>query len=171
LKCCPLCGAPVKNVPIGGRDRVACAACEFVHWDNPKPVTATLIPMDGGLVLVKRKVEPFIDHWCLPGGFIENAEHPEESAIREVLEETGLTVELHRLLSATSPGRGINVIILFYLARAASGNLIPGDDASDVRVFQKHELPENIAFELHRRIIHRFFAENGSFTAAIDLLS
>jgi len=126
--------------------------------------------MDGGIVLVKRKCEPFIDHWCLPGGFIENTEHPEDSAIREVLEETGLTVELHKLLSASSPGHGINVIILFYLAKSASGELVPGDDASDVRVFLQHELPDNIAFELHRNLIRSFFEGNGSFANSFDLI-
>jgi 8-oxo-dGTP diphosphatase len=133
-----------------------------VHWDNPKPVTATLVPMNGGLVLVKRKFEPYVDDWCLPGGFIEGYEHPEESAMREVLEETGLKIEIDRLLGAHSPGRGINVIILFYLAKVASGQLIPGDDASDVGAFSKEQLPPNIAFELHRNLIKKFFSSNGS---------
>lgn len=131
--------------------------CEFVHWNNPKPVTATLVKLDGGLVLVKRKFEPFVDDWCLPGGFIEDSEHPQESAAREVLEETGLKVEIGRLLSADAPGRGINVIILFYEAHVISGELSAGDDASEVKVFKAHELPQNICFELHRRMIKDFF--------------
>ena len=65
--------------------------------------------MDNGLVLVKRKFPPFINDWCLPGGFIEAHESPELSAIREVEEETGLKIELDRLISAHAPGKGINV--------------------------------------------------------------
>lgn len=141
-----------------------CIACEFVHWDNPKPVTATLVPTESGLVLVKRKFEPFVDDWCLPGGFIEARESPEESAVREVYEETGLTVEISRLLGAYSPGKGINVIILFYLAKSATGAMNPGDDASDVRAFLQHELPPNICFDLHRMYVKRFFEGNGSLT-------
>lgn len=136
---------------------MACPKCDFVHWNNPKPVTATLVPMDGGLVLVKRKFEPCIDWWCLPGGFIEHSEHPEESAIREVYEETGLTVTIDKLLGAEAPGKEINVVILFYLAHPASGILVPGDDASDVGAFQKHNLPEKIAFDLHKKMISDFF--------------
>ena len=158
LICCPLCASTLQITELGGRDRVACITCDFVHWDNPKPVTATLVPIDGGLVLVKRKFEPYVDDWCLPGGFIEAREAPEESAIREVHEETGLAVEIDRLLGAYTPGHGINVIILFYLAKAAYGEMIPGDDASDVRLFKKHELPPNVAFELHRRMIADFFS-------------
>ena len=103
LKSCPLCANRLKATPIGGKTRQACPSCEFVHWDNPKPVTATLVPMNGGIVLVKRKFEPYVDDWCLPGGFMEAAEHPEQSAQREVFEETGLEVEISRLLSAETP--------------------------------------------------------------------
>lgn len=132
--------------------------CEFVHWDNPKPVTATLVPMNGGLVLVKRKFEPYIGDWCLPGGFIESLEHPAESAAREVLEETGLIVGNARLIDAGSPGHGVNVIIMFYVAEPMGGSLVAGDDASEVGCFSEKELPSNIAFELHREMVRRFFA-------------
>lgn len=134
-----------------------CEVCEFVHWDNPKPVTATLVPTESGIVLVKRKYEPYVGDWCLPGGFMEAREEPEESAQREVFEETGLNVEIDRLLGAFSPGKGINVIILFYLAKLAKGSMVAGDDASEVAAFTKDQLPANVAFELHRRMIAQFF--------------
>ncbi len=154
---CPLCGTELTTSEIGGRARLVCIACEFVHWDNPKPVTATLVPMAGGLVLVKRKFPPYVDDWCLPGGFIEAHECPEESAIREVEEETGLKVEIDRILEARAPGKGINVVIIFYLAKSAQGKLVAGDDASDVGCFQKDNLPANVAFELHRKMIKHWF--------------
>jgi 8-oxo-dGTP diphosphatase len=113
--------------------------------------------MNDGIVLVKRKFEPFVDDWCLPGGFMESIEHPIESAQREVFEETGLHVEIDRLLDAESPGRGINVVILFYLAKSASGEMVPGDDASEVGCFKEDELPSNVAFDLHRKMIKQFF--------------
>ncbi|HNB22747.1 MAG TPA: NUDIX domain-containing protein [Candidatus Melainabacteria bacterium] len=157
LTSCPVCTTVLITAELGGRDRLVCEVCEFVHWDNPKPVTATLVPMESGVVLVKRKYEPYVGDWCLPGGFMEAREEPEESAQREVFEETGLNVEIDRLLGAHSPGKGINVIILFYLAKPASGLMVAGDDASEVASFRKDELPGNVAFELHRRMIARFF--------------
>ena len=51
------------------------------------------------------------------------------------------------------------MIILFYEAHPVGGKLIPGDDASDAGVFKQHELPTNIAFDLHRQIIHRWFKQ------------
>lgn len=157
MKVCPQCATALGNVEIGGKDRQACATCEFVHWDNPKPVTATIVPMNNGLVLVRRKYEPYIGDWCLPGGFIEATEHPAESAAREVLEETGLIIAEPRLIDATTPGYGINVVILFYIATAAGGKMEPGDDASEVGAFTRETLPKNVAFQLHRDIIKRFF--------------
>lgn len=157
INCCPLCATVLTITEIGGRDRLVCVACEFVHWDNPKPVTATLVPIDTGLVLVRRKFEPYINDWCLPGGFIEALEGPEESAIREVEEETGLKVDIDRLLGAFTPGKGINVIILVYLAGNARGEMNPGDDASEVRCFKRDELPKNIAFAIHRNVIKNWF--------------
>jgi ADP-ribose pyrophosphatase YjhB (NUDIX family) len=163
LKSCPFCSTKLGTLAIGGRDRIACVTCDFVHWDNPKPVTATLVPLNEGLVLVRRNCEPFIDDWCLPGGFIEARESPDEAAVREVFEETGLEVTIKKLLDAFSPGRGINVIILFYLADTVKGSMCAGDDASEVGIFKKSELPNNICFDLHRRMIRKFFEGNGSF--------
>ena len=88
---------------------------------------------------------------------MEASEHPEQSAAREVFEETGLEVEISKLLGASTPGRGINVLILFYLAGQARGTMKAGDDASDVGAFKRSQLPENIAFEHHRKMIRDFF--------------
>jgi 8-oxo-dGTP diphosphatase len=129
-----------------------------VHWDNPLPVTATIISKNNKIVLVKRKYPPFVGDWCLPGGFIEAQESPIESAIREVEEETGLKIEIDRLVDAFAPGKGINVVILFYLARPAQGDLMAGDDASEVACFSQTDLPKNIAFPLHKQMIDKWFA-------------
>lgn len=130
-------------------------------------MTATLVPYNGGLVLVRRKFEPFVGDWCLPGGFIEAHEHPGESAAREVFEETGLTIKDEKLIDAASPGHSINVIILFYEAGSATGDLMPGDDASEVRSFTQAQLPSNIAFELHRHKIRQWFEAKRSPSDAI----
>ena len=105
VKSCPSCAKELQTTFVNGQDRLVCFDCEFVHWDNPIPVTATIVPMDAGIVLVRRKYPPFVDDWCLPGGFIEGYESPEASAIREVEEEKGLKVEIGRLLGAESSGQ------------------------------------------------------------------
>jgi ADP-ribose pyrophosphatase YjhB (NUDIX family) len=160
IKSCPLCAQGLQTTLLNGRNRLVCFTCEFVHWDNPLPVTATLIPKNNKIVLVRRKYPPFVDDWCLPGGFIEAHESPGESAIREVEEETGLKIEIDRILDAFAPGKGINVIIIFYLAKPAQGDLLAGDDATEVSCFWQADLPKNIAFPLHKKMIDKWFDEN-----------
>jgi hypothetical protein len=80
---------------------------------------------------------------------------------REVLEETAARRSA-KLVGASAPAV-VSCVILFYLAKAIKGDLIAGDDASDVGAFQLDKLPKNICFELHRQMIARYFSENGSF--------
>lgn len=154
---CPLCGHRLKRKDVAGRSRLACLECGFVHWDNPRPVTITLVPLDGGLVLIRRKVNPGAGMWALPGGFIEGFEKPVEAAAREVLEETGLTIEIDCVLGAFGARPGVNQVIFVFLAKPASGTPVPGDDATEARVFGRDEIPDDIAFPLHREAIRRWF--------------
>ncbi len=155
---CPLCSEFLRATDIGGKTHLACPACGFVHWDNPKPVTITLVPMDGGLVLVLRKLNPGAGKWALPGGFMEGYEAPAIGAAREVLEETKLKVEIDRVLGAFPARPGINQIVLVFLAKPSSGTPLAGDDALEARVFRKEDLGSiEIAFPLHKRAIEMYF--------------
>lgn len=156
LNYCPVCSRRLVHMDIGGATRVACPTGHWVHWNNPKPVVIVLIPIDGKLVLVRRKFAPAAGSWALPGGFIEAYEHPAEAAVREVLEETGLKIRIDKLLDVKFAPGGTNEILFFYLAYPAQGKPIAGDDASDAGTFSKAALPE-IAFSTHRQMVHAWF--------------
>jgi len=162
IKFCPLCAAPLERKDRAGRMRVCCSACDFVHWENPKLAAVVVVPVDGGIVLTKRCEPPAIGAWCLPGGFIEPMERPDTAAVREVLEETGLKVEIDRLLSARAVD-GANIVVLYYAARPLSHvTLQPADDAEEARVFSLNDLPETIAFPHDRLTIAEWFASSGT---------
>ncbi len=158
VKFCPNCGRVVEWRTIGDRRRIACKRCSFVHWNNPKPVTITLIPSGKGIVMVRRKNEPAADSWALPGGYVEAHESPEQGAIREVFEEVGLKVQIDRLIGAFVPPSGANEIILIYLAKPVSENPVAGDDAKEAGIFTQDKLPEPIVFKLHQFVIDSHFA-------------
>src|SRR5262249_31506963 len=101
-------------------------------------VVASFIVKDGGVVLVKRGVAPFIGRWCLPRGFLKTDENPKAATVRETLEESGLKIRLLRVLNACNPSPAnfpLNQLTLFYLATAYGGELAPGSDATRAGVF------------------------------------
>ncbi|RLI30286.1 NUDIX hydrolase, partial [Candidatus Bathyarchaeota archaeon] len=82
-------------------------------------VDVVIVRKDGSIVLIKRKNEPFKDHWAIPGGFVEYGERVEEAAIREAKEETGLEIRIKKLVGVYSdPNRDPrgHVISITYLA-------------------------------------------------------
>lgn len=89
----------------------------------------------GRLLLIKRGHDPGAGLWSLPGGRIEPGETDAQALVREMLEETGLTIVPGRLLGAVErPGPGGSVIdIRDYAATVTGGTLTPGDDAADAR--------------------------------------
>jgi ADP-ribose pyrophosphatase YjhB (NUDIX family) len=160
IKYCYNCGGELNETRIEGRVRKVCSKCGVVNYQNPIPSVAVVITDDQGrLLLTKRAVEPGIGLWCLPGGFIENNETPEATAMREVKEETGLEIIVGECLGARTKIGGYHgdVVIIGYKGSIAGGELHPGDDAQEVRYFALNELPQ-IAFRSHISFIETHFA-------------
>jgi 8-oxo-dGTP diphosphatase len=121
--------------------------------ETPKLMVDVVIPSDDGVVLIRRGSEPFEGQWALPGGFVEIGETVEEAAMREAAEETGLAVEISRLVGVYSDPnrdpRGHNVSVAF-LAQVLSGQMQAASDASEVDVLAPDSV--ELAFD-HRQII------------------
>jgi len=112
-----------------------------------------VIPSERGIVLVRRGSEPFEGLWALPGGFVEVGETVRQAAVREAAEETGLAVEVSKLVGVYSEPyrdpRGHNVSVAF-LARVLSGQMQAASDAAEVDVLEPGSV--ELAFD-HDRII------------------
>jgi 8-oxo-dGTP diphosphatase len=105
-------------------------------------VGAVVTDPQGRLLMIKRGREPGAGLWSIPGGRIEPGETDGEALIREMLEETSLTVEVGRLLGRVQrPGlNGAVIDIKDYAATVVGGTLCPGDDAADARWVAAAEL-------------------------------
>lgn len=105
-------------------------------------VGAIISDTAGRLLLIKRGHEPGKGLWSLPGGRVEAGETDEQAVIREVREETGLTVAVERLVGAArraAPGGSV-FDIRDYAATVTGGALAAGDDAEDARWIDQTEL-------------------------------
>jgi ADP-ribose pyrophosphatase YjhB (NUDIX family) len=124
IRFCPLCGAALTRQPVGPdkREEMVCSHCEFVFYVNQKVVAATIPWQDGRLLLTRRAINPAHGKWTFPGGYVDWGETVDAGALRETLEETGLTVELGGLVGVysypTTP-----VVIVVYEAAVTGGTL------------------------------------------------
>lgn len=131
-----------------------CADCERILYSDPKLAVAAIIPHDGGIVLIKRGIEPGYGKWSFPSGYVNRGEVVERALEREVREETELVVRTIRLVGLYSnPGQV--VVVAVYEAVVLDGKLSAADEALDARVFSPLELPD-LAFEHDDRIIHEW---------------
>ncbi len=108
------------------------------------------------ILLIQRAQEPFKQMWALPGGFIEMEETLEESAMRELEEETGLRrIPLKQLAAFGNPGRdprGRTISVVFWAeVKASQVNIKAGSDAAEAQWFSVSHLPV-LAFD-HQQII------------------
>ena len=116
--------------PIGGGHH-RCVECDRVIYSDPKVAAAAIIPMDGGIVLLKRAIEPQIGMWSFPSGYVGRLERALE---REVLEECGLGVRVKWLVGVCSE-EGQAVVLVAHHADVVSGESMAGDETSGVRCF------------------------------------
>jgi 8-oxo-dGTP diphosphatase len=159
-KFCHYCGAELSKKTYEGRQRLFCEHCHEPLYENPIPATCLVVVDEKARVLlVKRSVEPKKGFWCLPGGFMELDETPEQAALRELTEETGLKGRIDMLLGVSSnPSAQYHTVLMVgYLVKSYFGSLSAGDDAKDVQFFQFNELPD-IAFKSHANFIRMYYA-------------
>lgn len=104
---------------------------------QPVVGVGAVIVNDGKVVLVKRRFEPLAGQWSLPGGRLELGETLEAGLAREMLEETGLHVQVGPVVDVfdrilLDPERKVryHYVLIDYLCRPIGGSLTHGSDVA-----------------------------------------
>jgi len=139
-KYCPQCKHDMELV----NDNPHCPVCDITIYSNVVGAAAICIIKDGAALLSRRAIEPFKGGYDLIGGFIIPGETPEQAAIREAKEETGLDVRITGLLGIYSDqyGEGSYTLGIHYLGEIAGGTQHAGDDAASLEWVDIKAIPE-----------------------------
>jgi 8-oxo-dGTP diphosphatase len=155
-KYCPSCATPLEVRQVADAQRPVCPKCGRVIYYDPKVAAISIIQREGKILMVRRAGEPGYGLWSMPGGYVDRGEVVEEAAAREVREETGLIVQIERLIGLFSEA-AYPVMVAAYTAREIGGYLEAGPEALEVGFFAWDDLPP-LAFPRDQLIIGRWQA-------------
>ncbi len=132
---CPQCATALQAIAMaedgGEKLRLRCPACGFTHWNNPTPVLAAIVELNGQVLLARNAAWPG-KFFGLITGFMEAGESPEEGIRREIAEETALHTEALSLVAVHDFQR-MNQVIVTYHARC-SGEVRLSPELSEYRL-------------------------------------
>ncbi len=155
---CPQCGSPLdlRSLKAGDSPRLVCRECAFVFYLDPKVATGVVFSVNGGILLVRRAIEPSYGKWVFPGGYVDRGETLEAAAVREVKEESGLDVRLRHLLGAYSyPGNA--VILIVFAGEVTGGSLQMDDESLEIRTFPPAQIPwDQLAFLSTTQVLREY---------------
>jgi ADP-ribose pyrophosphatase YjhB (NUDIX family) len=157
---CPRCGDGLERrlLKDGEPERLVCAACGFVFYLDPKVAAGTICQVDGGVVLLRRAIEPQLGKWVFPGGFVDRGESVHDAAVRETLEEVNLRVRLTGILDVYSFS-GHDVAVVVYAADVIGGSLRAGDESLEAEAFAPERIPwHDLAFESTRLALRDYLS-------------
>jgi len=164
-------GPSVRSIPEGdNRERMVCAECGYILYDNPKIVVGSVARWGERILLCRRSINPRHGYWTLPAGYLELNESASAGAEREAWEEAGARIEIEGLLAIYDIPR-ISQVQLIYRARLLDEAIEAGPESLEVRLFEWREIPWNeLAFpSINWALQHdREARAAGDFTARIN---
>jgi ADP-ribose pyrophosphatase YjhB (NUDIX family) len=151
----------IRRVPDGdNRERMICADCGHIAYENPKVVVGSVVTAAAGVLLCRRAIEPRRGFWTLPAGYLELGETIEEGAIREAKEEACADIALDGILGVFSIARIGQVQVIFRArfadqpgqtqigqSHAGQPRFAAGEESLEVGLFDWDRIPwDAIAF-------------------------
>lgn len=136
-----------------------CDRCGNISYKNPLPVTVMLVPVDRGLVFIRRGIEPEKGKPALPGGYVNTGETWRNAGAREVFEETGIRIRPDRIGVFDVRSAPDDTLLIFGLAERLHSRDLPPfavTDETTERMILDHA-PPDMAFALHDDAAETYF--------------
>ena len=163
---CSFCGSGFElDAPWPRR----CLGCGNSTYRNPLPVAVVLLPMAGGVVVVRRNIEPRKGTLTLPGGYIDYGETWQEGGRRELLEETGIEIGKNDLLLYDVRNGLDNTLVIMGLAKEMPLDSLTPFTSKETQEVTIIDRPIELGFPLHTEVVKRYFREKGILRNDIKL--
>lgn len=134
-----------------------CEQCGNTSYKNPLPVAVLLLPVDDGVLVIRRSIAPRLGELALPGGFIEWGERWQDAAARELYEEAGITINPATISIYQVHSVPDGMLLIFGVGeRCAAADLPPFTPTPECseRIIVTHPMP--LAFPLHTAVLADF---------------
>ena len=160
---CSDCGTRLRRARLYGRERGSCPDCGRVDFRSPSLAVAVLLRDDEDRILMVKRgpgsSRPGL--WSIPAGYMDYGEEVRAAAARELIEETGLVVEVgDPVFVATNFHDPLKVsVCIWFSGTVVGGDPVPGSDAVDLGWFALDDLPE-LAFDTDTALIERMRSED-----------
>jgi ADP-ribose pyrophosphatase YjhB (NUDIX family) len=152
---CSYCGT---RYSAGQQSPLTCTGCGTTTWLNPAPVAVVLLPVDDGILAIRRNINPGKGQLALPGGYIDLGETWQQAAAREVYEETGIQIDPAQLSVLNVRSAPDDTLIIFargpHLLAANLPPFVPSHETADRVVVTD---PVKMAFGFHTELVRAFF--------------
>jgi len=153
---CSFCGT---KFPDGFHFPFTCANCSQITYSNPIPVTVLLVPVEKGILVVRRGIEPAKGQLALPGGFIETGETWQEAGVRELREEADVSISPDSVKEFMVQSANENRLVLIFgvtreLKKEELTPFIPNAETLERKIIYAYE---ELAFELHSLALSKWF--------------
>lgn len=156
---CPYCGNKLGKKVFEGKEHLFCEQDNWIYFPHMALSATGVIVKEGKMLMVQRAREPYKGTWMFPSGYVSYGELPEEALIREVKEETGLSVlsaiYMQTMLSVDDI-REPSHVILFYRVEVGEGELMPEDTEENTAIdWFPIATPPEIGWITHKAIMRK----------------
>jgi ADP-ribose pyrophosphatase YjhB (NUDIX family) len=152
---CSFCGAKQQRLEWPRQ----CTQCGNRTYLNPIPVVVALVPIDNGLIVIRRNTEPQKGTLTFPGGYIDSGESWQKAAERELLEETGIHIEAKDFCLYDVMNGLDNTIVVFGLGPEQPLEALQPFQSDETQEVLTIKGPMELGFPNHTEVASCYFAK------------